>query len=110
MRSSLPPDVRSARYSRTPALRLPAGFGEHDHGNAARRRRLAGVLISVRHVSGKGRHLARLRFVAVAGEADIRGATIVAAAAVNDAVVYSQDWGHNRTIDGVRVANPFKAS
>jgi predicted nucleic acid-binding protein len=48
--------------------------------------------------------------VAVAGEADIRGATIVAAAAVNDAVVYSQDWGHNRTIDGVRVANPFKAS
>ena len=40
----------------------------------------------------------------------IYDATIVAAAAVNNCkVVYSEDLGHNQTIDGVRITNPFKA-
>jgi len=40
----------------------------------------------------------------------IYDATIVAAAAVNNCtVVYSEDLSHNQTIDGVRIANPFKA-
>jgi len=40
----------------------------------------------------------------------IYDATIIATAAVyNCAIVYSEDFGHNQNIDGVRITNPFKA-
>ena len=47
--------------------------------------------------------------VAEATNLHIYDATIIAAAAVNRcAVVYSEDLGHNQTIDGVRITNPFQ--
>mgnify|MGYP001317279592 CR=1 FL=1 len=40
----------------------------------------------------------------------IYDATIIAAAAESGCkLVYSEDLGHNQTIDGVRVVNPFKS-
>jgi predicted nucleic acid-binding protein len=49
--------------------------------------------------------------IAEATNLHIYDAMIVAAAAINNcAVVYSEDLGHNQTIDGVRITNPFKAS
>lgn len=48
--------------------------------------------------------------IAEATNLHIYDAAIVAAAAESGcAIVYSEDLGHNQTIDGVRVSNPFKA-